>query len=122
VVPLAACSGGDDVQAFCDQGEETFAEVDATGALGDDPEAFAQAVTDLHDGFASMDPPEEISAEWGQFTDLFGGLDESLQGIDVTDQEAFLGALTDFSETAGSDDLTEASDTISTFITENCES
>jgi hypothetical protein len=125
LVPLSACSGGgedeDAVQEFCDQGEQTFAEVDATGSLGSDPEAFAEAVTNLHEGFVAMDPPAEIAAEWEQIGDLFGQLDDSLQSIDLTDQAAFQAALTEFSETAGSEDATAASDAIGTFLTDSCE-
>ncbi len=124
VVPLAACSGGgdaDDVQAFCDSGEEAFAEVDATGSLSDDPEAFAQQVSDLHEGFDSMDPPADIADDWEVFTQAFGDLDAALQDIDPTDTEAFNQALTDFSEQASSDELTTASDNIGTYLTDNCE-
>lgn len=123
VVPLAACSsdGTDEAQDFCDAGEQAFSELDATGALGDDPEAFAQAVSDLHDGFASLDAPDAIAADWSTFTDAFGDLDASLQAIDVTDTDAFAQALTDFSERAESDEITTASDNISTYLSENCE-
>lgn len=123
VVPLAACSGGgeDDVQAFCDQGEEAIAEVDAAGSLGSDPEAFAQAIADAREGFESVSAPAEIEDDWAVFTSTFGDLDDALQDIDATDQEAFTAALQDFAETADSDDLSTAGDNLSTYISENCD-
>jgi hypothetical protein len=121
VVPLAACSGGDDVQAFCDQGEEAMAEVDAAGSLGNDPEAFAQAISDARDGFESVEAPEEIAADWETFTRTFADLDDALDEVDPTDQEAFTAVLSDFAETASSDDLSTAGDNLSTYVTENCD-
>lgn len=122
VVPLAACSGGDDdVQAFCDQGEEAIAEVDAAGSLGSDPEAFAQAIADAREGFESVEAPAEIEEDWAVFTSTFGDLDDALQDIDATDQEAFTAALQEFAETANSDDLATAGDNLSTYISENCD-
>lgn len=122
VVPLAACSGGgDDVQAFCDQGEDAIAEVDAAGSLGTDPEAFAQAIADAREGFESIDAPAEIEDDWAVFTSTFGDLDDALQDIDPTDQEAFTAALQEFSETADSEDLSTAGDNLSTYISENCD-
>ncbi|WP_454050773.1 hypothetical protein [Cellulomonas sp. Marseille-Q8402] len=122
VVPLAACSGGgDDVQAFCDQGEDAIAEVDAAGSLGSDPEAFAQAISDAREGFESVEAPAEIEDDWAVFTRTFGDLDDALQDIDATDQEAFTAALQEFAETADSEDLSTAGDNLSTFITENCD-
>lgn len=121
VVPLAACSGGDDVQAFCDQGEDAIAEVDAAGSLGSDPEAFAQAISDAREGFESIDAPADIEDDWAVFTSMFGDLDDALQDIDPADQEAFTAALQEFSETASSEDLSTAGDNLSTFITENCD-
>jgi hypothetical protein len=79
-------------------------------------------VTNLHDGLAALDPPAEIAADWEQITTLFGQLDDSLQGIDVTDQAAFEAALTEFSEsTEDSAAATAASDAIGAYFTENCE-
>jgi hypothetical protein len=125
VAPLAACGSGDgtddEAQDFCDAGEEAFSELEATGALGDDPEAFAAAVTELHEGFASLQPPEEIAADWSTFTAAFGDLDDALQSIDLSDEDAFAQALTDFSEQAESDEITTASDSISTYLSANCE-
>jgi hypothetical protein len=121
VVPLAACSGGDDVQAFCDQGEEAMAEVDAAGSLGNDPEAFAQAISDARDGFESVEAPEEIAADWETFTRTFADLDDALDEVDPTDQEAFTAVLSEFAETASSDDLSTAGDNLSTYVTENCD-
>jgi hypothetical protein len=121
VVPLAACSGGDDVQTFCDQGEEAMAEVDAAGSLGNDPEAFAQAISDARDGFESVEAPEEIAADWETFTRTFADLDDALDEVDPTDQEAFTGVLSEFAETASSDDLSTAGDNLSTYVTENCD-
>jgi hypothetical protein len=121
VLPLAACSGGDDVQAFCDQGEDAIAEVDAAGSLGTDPEAFAQAIADAREGFEAVDAPGEIEDDWAVFAGTFGDLDDALQDIDPTDQEAFTAALQEFSETASSEDLATAGDNLSTYITENCD-
>jgi hypothetical protein len=121
VVPLTACSGGDDVQAFCDQGEEAMAEVDAAGSLGNDPEAFAQAISDARDGFESVEAPEEIAADWETFTQTFADLDDALDEVDPTDQEAFTAVLSEFAETASSDDLSTAGDNLSTYVTENCD-
>ena len=122
LVPLAACSGGgDDVQAFCDQGEEAIAEVDAAGSLGSDPEAFAQAIADAREGFESVEAPSEIEDDWAVFTSTFGDLDDALQEIDATDQEAFTAALQEFAETANSEDLSTAGDNLSSYISENCD-
>jgi hypothetical protein len=121
VVPLAACSGEDEVQAFCDQGEEAMAEVDAAGSLGNDPEGFAQAISDARDGFESVEAPEEIAGDWETFTQTFGDLDDALDEIDPTDQEAFTAALSEFAERASSEELSTAGDNLSTYITENCD-
>lgn len=121
LLPLAACSGGGDTEAFCQGGEDATAEMTAAGELANDPQAFADAISDARAGFEDLDAPEEIAADWEVFTTTFGELDDSLQEIDPTDQEAFLNALTEFSEQADSDDLTTASDNLSTFFAENCE-
>lgn len=118
---LTACSGGDDVQAFCDSGEAAFGDVDASATDVSDPESFAQTVSDLHDGFAKVDAPDEISDDWDVFESTFGDLDKKLDGIDTSDTEAFTNALTDFSETASSDEFTDASTHITDYINENCE-
>jgi hypothetical protein len=120
-VPLAACSGGGDVQAFCEGGEEATAEMDAAGSLANDPEAFADTVSQVRDSFDELEAPDDIAADWEVFTSTFGDLDDSLSEIDPTDQEAFVGALTEFSENAQSEDLAEASDNLSTYFAENCE-
>lgn len=120
---LTACSsGGDSVADFCESGEQAFADLDTSSASPDDPDAFAQALADLHEGFASVDAPDEIADDWAVFEDAFGGLDEKLQDIDTSDPAAITAALTEFSETASSDELTTASDNVGTFIQENCES
>lgn len=120
-LPLAACSGEDQVQAFCDDGESAIAEIDAAGSLGDDPEAFAEAVADAREGFEGVEAPDEIADDWAVFTRTFGDLDDALQDIDPSDQEAFTAALTEFAETANSDDLSTAGDNLSTYISENCD-
>ncbi len=122
VFSLTACSGGDEVEEFCNSGEDAFADLDASGADASDPEAFAQTVSDLHDGFAKVDAPDEISDDWGVFEDTFADLDDKLDGIDTSDTEEFTEVLTEFGETASSDEFTEASTNITDFISENCES
>ncbi len=120
---LTACGGGgDSIADFCESGEQAFSDLDTSAASPDDPAAFAQAVADLHEGFASVDAPDEIADDWAVFEDAFGGLDEKLQDIDTSDPAALAAALTDFSETASSDELTAASQNVGTFIQENCES
>lgn len=118
---LAACSsGGDDVQAFCDGAQESLAGVEATGSLGDDPEAFAAAIAEQRRGFDALEPPAEIAADWDTFTSAFADLDDALQGVDTTDQDAVNQVLTDFSESADSEELSTASDNVGTFLTESC--
>lgn len=118
---LAACSsGGDDVQAFCDGAEESLAGIDATGSLGDDPEAFAEAISEQRQGFDALQPPEEIAADWETFTRAFADLDDALQAVDTSDQDAVNQALTEFSESADSEELATASDNVGTFLTESC--
>lgn len=119
---LAACSsGGDDVQAFCDGAQESLAGIDATGSLGDDPEAFAAAISEQRRGFDALQPPEEIAADWEVFTRAFADLDDALQAVDTTDQDAVNQALTEFSESADSEELSTASDNVGTFLTESCD-
>ena len=120
---LTGCSDdADDTSAdFCSQAEEAFARVDATGALGDDPEAFAAAVTEQREGFESIEAPPEIADAWATFTTVFAQLDDALQDVDTTDQEAVSAALAEFSESAEADDLSDASDRIGTYLTESCD-
>lgn len=124
LLPLAACTngGGDDdaVTAFCEQGESALAEIDATGALGDDAAGFADAVGQISDGFAEADPPADIAADWNTLGGVFADLHESLDGVDPEDSEAFAGALTEFSEQASSTELADASDRITTYLSDNC--
>lgn len=117
---LAACSGGD-ADAFCSEAEEAFANVDATGALGDDPEAFADAIAEQRQGFESIEPPDEIADAWATFTATFAELDDALQAVDTSDQEAVNEALAGFSGSADGEELSDASDRIGTYLTENCE-
>lgn len=119
---LAACSGGgDDVQAFCDGAEESLAGIEATGSLGDDPEAFADAISEQRQGFDALEPPAEIADDWATFTGAFADLDDALQAVDTTDQDAVNQVLTDFSESADSEELSTASDNVGTFLTESCD-
>ncbi len=119
---LTGCSGDDDTSAgFCSQAEEAFARVDATGALGDDPEAFARAVAEQREGFESIEAPPEIADDWATFTAVFAQLDDALQDVDTTDQEAVAAALAEFSESAEAQDLSDASDRIGTYLTESCD-
>ena len=122
VVPLAACSGGvdDDATTFCEQGEATLAQFDAVGALGDDPAGFADAIAEISKGFADADPPSAIADDWSTISAAFADLDQKLQGVDPDDQEAFATALNDFSEQANSTALSDASDRVSTYVSENC--
>ena len=121
LVPLAACSGGGDAQAFCEGGEDAITQIDAAGSLGNDPEAFAAAIGEARDKFEAVEAPDEIADDWQVFTDMFGQLDDALSDIDVTDQEAFTAAISEFSQSADSEDLTTAGDDLSTYITENCD-
>ena len=121
LVPLAACSGGGDAEAFCRDGEDAITQIDAAGSLGNDPEAFAAAIGEAREKFEAVRAPDEIVDDWQVFTDMFGQLDDALSDIDVTDQEAFTQALTEFSQSAESEDLTTAGDSLSTYITENCD-
>lgn len=121
VVPLMACSGDSEAQAFCDQAEAAFAEFSASDELGDDPAEFAQVVSDQSDGFASIEPPSEISGEWGVLTRVYADLDDALSSIDVSDTEAYSQVLADFSELADTEELTTAFDTIGSYLGENCE-
>lgn len=122
LLPLAACTGGgqDDATTFCDQGESSLAEIDAAGALSDDPAGFADAVSEISDGFAQADPPSEIADDWRTLGGVFADLDASLQDVDPEDQDAFAAALTDFSEQANSTALADASDRVSTYISTTC--
>lgn len=122
LIPLAACSGGgdDEVTTFCDQGESTLAEVDAAGALGDDAAGFADAVSEISQGFADVDPPADIEEDWQTLGGVFADLATSLDGVDPDDQEAFAAALTEFSEQVSSTDLDDASDRVSAYITDHC--
>lgn len=118
-VPLvAACSGEE--PDFCTQGEAAIAQGDATGSLIDDPEAFAEGVTQVRTIFDDTDAPDEIADDWGALADMYVRLDESLRDIDVTDSAAFTAALNDFAETAGSQELADASDAVSTYFTAHC--
>ncbi|MET0434027.1 MAG: hypothetical protein ABW025_07655 [Cellulomonas sp.] len=122
VVPLAACSGDDDkVQAFCSAGEDAMTDITAAGSLSDDPQAFADAISDARDQFDEVEAPDDIADSWGVFTSTFAELDDALADIDPTDQEAFTAALQQFAEQADSEDLATASDDLSAFTTENCE-
>ncbi|GIG35981.1 hypothetical protein [Cellulomonas pakistanensis] len=121
-LPLAACSGdAERVQAFCDAGEDAMTEITAAGSLSDDPQAFADAISEARDQFDEVEAPDEIADAWGVFTSTFADLDDSLEGIDPADQEAFTAALQEFAESADSEDLATASDDLSAFTTENCE-
>lgn len=121
IVPLTACSGNDEAQAFCDQAEAAFAEVSASDQLGDDPAEFAQAVSDQSDGFASIEPPSEISGEWGVLTQVYADLDDALSSVDLSDTESYSQVLADFSEMANAEKLTTAFDAIGSYLSENCE-
>ncbi|WP_147795338.1 hypothetical protein [Cellulomonas sp. Y8] len=122
VVPLAGCSGDDDkVQAFCSAGEDAMTEITAAGSLTDDPQAFADAISDARDQFDEVEAPDDIADSWGVFTSTFAELDDALADVDPTDQEAFTAALQQFAEQADSEDLATASDDLSAFTTENCE-
>jgi len=121
IAPLAACSGDDGVQEFCDQGEEAMTEVTASGELSSDPEAFAQAISDARDRFDDVEAPAEVADSWEVFTSTFADLDDALAEIDPTDQEAFTAALQEFAESADSEDLATASDELSAYTTENCD-
>lgn len=121
-VPLAACSGDDDrVQAFCSAGEDAMSEITAAGSLSDDPQAFADAIGSARDQFDEVEAPDEIADSWEVFTSTFADLDDALSDIDPSDQEAFTAALQEFAESADSEDLSTASDELSSFTTENCE-
>lgn len=122
LIPLSACTGdnADEATTFCDQGESTLAEIDATGALGDDAAGFADAVSEISAGFADADPPAEIAGDWDTLSGVFADLDASLQDVDPADEDAFAAALNDFSEQANSTALADASDRVSSYITENC--
>ncbi|HEY0188697.1 MAG TPA: hypothetical protein VGC67_14495 [Cellulomonas sp.] len=121
-LPLAAC--GDDATTdsrdFCDSGMEQLSEVEATGAYADEPEEFADAVTELHDGFESIEAPAAIATDWATLSQLFADLDDTLQSIDLSDSDAFSAALSDYSDRADTDEITTASDNISNYFTENC--
>jgi hypothetical protein len=119
---LAACSSeGDDVQAFCDGAQGSLAGIDATGSLGDDPAAFAAAISEQRQGFDALRPPREIAADWETFTQAFADLDDALQAVDTSDQDAVNQALTEFSASADSEELSTASDNVGTFLTESCD-
>ncbi|MBD3781159.1 MAG: hypothetical protein IE923_18100, partial [Micrococcales bacterium] len=118
---LAACSGGDDAERFCSEAEDALAGIDASGALGDDPQAFADAIAQQREGFESIDPPSEIADDWRTFATAFAELDDALQSVDTTDQAALDQALTEFSGSADAEGLADASDRIGTYLTENCE-
>lgn len=115
---VAACSG--DEPDFCTQGEAAIAQGDATGALIDDPEAFAEGVTEVRKIFDDTDAPDEIADDWGALTDMYDQLDEALRDIDVTDSAAFTAALNDFAEVAGSQELADSSDAVSTYFSAHC--
>lgn len=119
LVPLTACSQGGG--GFCDSGEQVLTEVDAAGALSGDPEAFAEAISDVRDGFESVEAPEEVADDWAAFTRVFTDLDDVLQQVDLSDQEAFQAAVTQFVESAESDELSDAGDGLTSYFTEHCQ-
>lgn len=118
---IAACSS-DEPQAvsFCDQATEVLATVDATGALGDDAAAFLESVHDIRLGFEQAEPVAEIADDWAALTQTFVDLDDALSEVDSSDDTAVTEVLAGFATGSKSVELSDASDRVSAYITQNC--
>ena len=116
---LAACGGGDDTQAFCDQA----AEVKAAGAAlqglqGNDIEAAQQAISDANDKVQAVadSAPSEISGDVDTVAAFMDDLSSQLQ--DVSSPQDFLAVATQLQGQAAK--VQQASDKVDAYIADNC--
>jgi len=116
----AAASGGSDdpaVQAFCDQAAQALTQLGQSLESSDPTQvapALEQAVTDLE----TVQAPAEISADWNAATELFAGLRDAVQGVDLSTPEGqatVQAELTRLQEETG-----EAQTRLTAWTDENC--
>lgn len=92
-VGLTACGGGGEAEAFCERGEELGSSLDTS-----DPEAAMGLLEDLRD-----EAPSEIQGDMDTLVEAMDALQAGdLEGLD---QEA----------------VTEASENLEAYVTENCD-
>lgn len=117
VTLLAGCSGGGDVQAFCDDMEAADEAMSADGAAeGDLASVYEDAVAQMK----KIDPPSEIADDWKVVMDANVKYMDQIKDLDLTDPEAQaeMGSL---GQDLLTDEFSEATDNITAFGEENCE-
>ena len=85
----SAASGGSDdpeVQAFCDQAETVLTQV-STSLSTTDPAAVAPALAQAVADLQTVQAPAEISADWESAEQLFVGLRDAVDGVDLDTPE-----------------------------------
>lgn len=72
---------------FCDSVDGIEEELLALAVAEDDPTRFVEVAARAAERFSTVEPPEQIAAEWQSLGDFFTLVDESLQGVEVTSKE-----------------------------------
>lgn len=120
-VSLGACSSEDSTtEEFCSDGkdiEQRFEDFEPATS-----EEAVSTLKELESDLNDITPPKEIEDDWNVLTGFVSDFLGEIDGIDPDDQEAFQTAVTDFYSNVDSDKLTEASENLDDFTTENCES
>ncbi|WP_369139374.1 hypothetical protein [Modestobacter versicolor] len=117
----SAESGGtsdEDVQAFCTEAESIFTEL-SSGLDAAQPEQLSATLDQGVSALGELEPPAEISADWGVLQQAFTGLRDAVAGADLTTPEGQASvqqAVTDLSASSG-----EAQTNLDTWVTENCD-
>ncbi|WP_139185730.1 hypothetical protein [Sanguibacter gelidistatuariae] len=117
---LAGCSGGASIEDFCADGQAIqdgafLDDVDST-----DTEAVNKAAADGLAQIKAIKAPKEIADDWSTLTDAMDEYLGALKDVDVTSDEG-MEKMAEISKTMTSDEVTAASKSVETFISENCE-
>jgi hypothetical protein len=83
----SSTSGGDDVEAFCTEGEAVFGDLDTAFNNASDPTELPALLDQAASALQSVNPPAEIESSWTSFSDAVAQLAESAHDVDLSTTE-----------------------------------
>lgn len=117
---VAGCSSDGSLEDYCKEGEALSSGDFAQDIDPNDPDAMKAAFDDIVTKVKDIDAPDEIKDDWNVLVDSVEKLNDGMKDLDLTnadDQAKFMELTTELN----SDEVTAASDRVTTFNDENCE-